>query len=181
MRIGAGSLRGRLVEVSEGVRPTGGRAKEALFSRWQGTMPNCDFLDLFAGSGAIGLEAVNRGARHAVLVERDGRALSAARRNSERLAPGRCTVLRGTLPRLPAAVLARSRFAHVFADPPYDFEDYRHLLEQITRVLGDGGEAAIEHSRRVELESAVAGLVLIDSRGYGESRLSFYAIARPGE
>ncbi len=177
MRIGAGFLRGRLLEVSEGVRPTGGRTKEALFSRWQGTLPDCDFLDLFAGSGAIGLEAVSRGARHAVLVERDGRALSTAKSNSERLAPGRCTVLRATLPRLPDSVLARAPFAHVFADPPYDFDAYEELLDQVARVLGPGGEAAVEHSSRLELKVSITGLVLATARSYGESELSFYEIS----
>lgn len=177
MRITTGFLRGRHLEVSEGVRPTGGRTKEALFSRWQSTLPDGEFLDLFAGSGAIGLEAVSRGARHAVLVERDGSALSTAKSNSERLAPGRCTVLRATLPELPDAVLARRPFTHVFADPPYDFDAYEELLEQVARVLSAGGEAAVEHSSRVELEVPPTDLVLKTARKYGESKLSFYAIA----
>lgn len=177
MRIGAGFLRGRRLEVSEGIRPTGGRTKEALFSRWQRTLADCDFLDLFAGSGAMGLEAVSRGARHAVLIERDRRALSTTQSNSERLAPGRCTVLRATLPQLPDAVLARAPFAHVFADPPYDFDAYEELLEQVARVLSAGGEAAVEHSSRMELKVTTTGLVLTAARSYGESKLSFYEIS----
>ncbi len=175
MRIGAGALRGRSLKVAEGVRPTSGRSKQALFSRWQATLPGCSFLDLFAGSGGIGLEAVSRGAREAVLVERSARALKALRGNCERLAPESCVIIRAELPELPGTVLRHPRFEHVFADPPYDFDSYDPLLEQIARVLAAGGEAAIEHSSRVEIIESVVGLALSGSRRYGESVLSFYA------
>lgn len=176
MKIGAGSLRGSSLKVVEGVRPTSGRSKEALFSRWQQTVPGCSFLDLFAGSGGMGLEAVSRGAREAVLVERGGRTLRTLRSNCERLAPECCFVVRGRLPELPGAVLSRTPFGHVFADPPYDFNAYEQLLGQIARVLSNVGEAAIEHSSRLELGAPAASLALTSSRKYGESRLSFYAI-----
>lgn len=176
MKIGAGSLRGRALEVVAGVRPTSGRSKEALFSRWQTTVPGCSFLDLFAGSGGVGLEAVSRGAREAVLVERGDIALRTLRSNCERLAAKSCVVIRGALPTMPRVVLGRSPFDLVFADPPYDFDAYDRLLEQIAKVLDRGGEAAVEHSSRLEFGGSVAGLVPTGSRKYGETRLSFYAI-----
>ena len=177
MRIGAGSLRGRSLTVANGVRPTSGRSREALFSRWQETVPGSSFLDLFAGSGAMALEAVSRGACEAVLVERGGEVLPTLERNCEKLAPGRCVVLRATLPALPESLLSRPRFDHVFADPPYDFDAYEELLELVARVLSPGGEAAIEHSSRLELKASVGSLALTTARRYGESKLSFYEIS----
>lgn len=176
LRILAGSLRGRSLAVPPGTRPTGGRAKEALFSRWQVSIPGSSFLDLFAGSGAIGFEASSRGALEVLFVERDARALTLIRKNSRALDQGHCRVLRGLLPRLPEAVSARAPFDHVFADPPYDFDAYPKLLEAIAAVLSPVGEAAIEHARRVPLDRAAAGLMLRETRDYGESRLSYYAL-----
>jgi 16S rRNA (guanine(966)-N(2))-methyltransferase RsmD len=177
VRILAGAWRGRVLEVSRGIRPTGGRAKEALLSRWQETIPGCSFLDLFAGCGAVGLEAASRGAHHVVLVERNPRALRAIIRNCISLeAGGSCQALRGTLPALPAAVASSAPFQHVFADPPYDFDKYSELLERVAGLLGAGGELAIEHARRVSFDPAVARLRLTQVRDYGESRLSFYGM-----
>ena len=180
MRVGSGALRGLRLEVPKGVRPTGGRPKEALFSRWQGTLPDSAFLDLFAGSGAVGLEALSRGAREVVLVERSPKVLRSLVGNCSGLAADRCRVLRATLPRLPAALAGGPAFDHVFADPPYDFDAYSKLLGRIAEVLLPGGEAAIEHSRRRILASEVGALVLTSARDYGDSRLSFYSHPREG-
>lgn len=179
MRIGSGSLRGRRLMVAKGVRPTGGRTKEALLSRWQDSLPESVFLDLFAGSGAVGLEALSRGAREVVFVERSAKVLRCLAGNCEGLAAERCTLLRATLPRLPAALSMHRGFDHVFADPPYGFAAYPELLERIAEILLPGGEAAVEHSRRQPLASAAGALVMTTARDYGESRLSFYA--RPQE
>ena len=176
VKIGAGSLRGRSLEVADGVRPTSGRSKEALFSRWHESLQGCLFLDLFAGSGGIGLEAISRGAREAVLVERRGKPLRTLRANCERLASRRSVITPGELPRMPPAVVAHAPYDLVFADPPYDFDAYSRLLERIATLLDRSGEAAIEHSSRLDLEASVAGLVSAGSRKYGESRLSFYVL-----
>ena len=69
VRISGGELRGRVLEVAPGVRPTEGRVREALFSIWQDRLPDAKFLDLFAGSGAVGLEALSRGASSASRTE----------------------------------------------------------------------------------------------------------------
>lgn len=175
MRILGGVWRGRPLAVPKGIRPTGGRVKEALLSRWQGSIPGGAFLDLFAGSGAVGFEAASRGAREVVLVERSPSAIRSILDNRKALGAENCRVLRAALPDLPAGVLASAPFDQVFADPPYDFEAYGSLLERIGEVLTAQGEVAIEHSRRLVLEPVESGLGLRESRDYGESRLSFFA------
>ncbi|MGM0618602.1 MAG: RsmD family RNA methyltransferase, partial [Actinomycetota bacterium] len=81
MRIIAGLAKGRRISAppGEGVRPTGDRVREALFSSLQPLLPGAHVLDLYAGSGALGLEAISRGAAHATLVERDPRTLAVLR------------------------------------------------------------------------------------------------------
>ncbi|HEY8375642.1 MAG TPA: 16S rRNA (guanine(966)-N(2))-methyltransferase RsmD, partial [Nannocystis sp.] len=98
MRIIAGRWRGRRIEAPPGrdTRPTTDRVREAWMSALQPELPGARVLDLFAGSGALGLEALSRGAEHATFVERSGRALRALRANLERLgAMDQATIVRG--------------------------------------------------------------------------------------
>ncbi len=177
VRIGAGRLRGRRLPVAAGVRPSGARLRESLFDLWRERLPGSRFLDLFAGTGAVGLEAVGRGARRAVLVEGAPAAFALLRRQCERLAPGEASALRLDLP-AGLARLARSgeRFDLVFADPPYDFDRFDELLAGLPALLAAGGEAAVEHSARLELPTP-RGLARLDLRTYGDQRLAFYRAA----
>ena len=125
IRLSGGRFRGRRLRVPHGVRPTEGRVREALFSIWQGELPESRFLDLFAGSGAVGLEALGRGASAVVLVEGDPRVERAADVNAGSLAAARA--VRGYRMRLPAGLaVLREReapFDLVFADPPVRFPE----------------------------------------------------------
>ncbi len=180
LRILAGALGGRRLEVAAGVRPTESRVREALFAIWQERVPDSDFLDLFAGSGAVGLEALSRGAARACFVESQSRALAALRRNWEKnreiLAPARVEILRGSLPRA-FGRLGDQRFDLIFADPPYDFSDYPSLLRAAMGCMRPQGEMAVEHSARVEVAAQVAGWQRRAQHRYGETRLSFYRLA----
>jgi 16S rRNA (guanine966-N2)-methyltransferase len=176
VRITGGTLRGRALDVAAGVRPSEGRVREALFSIWQGSVPNAAFLDLFAGSGAVGLEALSRGASSALFVDSSPRVLTLLKGNCRGLDGACVRFRRATLPRGLVAFGAdcRSAFDLIFADPPYAFAEHARLLNLVVPLLALRGELAVEHSARVELPSAVGELAQVDVRRYGESALSFY-------
>lgn len=174
IRITGGSLRGRRVRVPRGVRPTEARLREALFSIWQSRVVAARFLDLFAGSGAVGLEASSRGAESVLLVEGRTAALRVLRRNCRQLGAAGCRVVACNLPRGLPALTAGQSFDLIFADPPYRFRDYELLIAVCGRVLAAGGELALEHSHRSQLPERSANLGRIDRRSYGDSALSRY-------
>lgn len=149
--------------------------REALFSIWGRRLDGARLLDLFAGSGAVALESIGRGALRAVAVEGNLQALQTIEANAGKLGKGLIEIRRMTLP----AGLARlaetgELFDLVFADPPYAFNAYSGLLEGIGRLLAEDGEAVIEHSARVQLAAEAGELVRTDVRRYGEIALSFY-------
>lgn len=180
VRLVAGSLRGRHLAVPRGVRPTEGRVREALFSIWGEAVADSVFLDLFAGSGAVGLEALSRGARQVTLVEGDRGTLRALAASLERLPTEGATLLELELPHglSERRLRGEAPFDLVFADPPYRFPAYGPLLAAIGPLLADHGEAAIEHSAEVELPAEVPSgeltLVRRQVRRYGGTRLSFF-------
>lgn len=170
----AGQWAGRRLDAAPGTRPTTERAREALFSIWQSKVEGTRFLDLFCGSGAVGLEALSRGAASAVLVDRDAGVLRVTAGNQRRLAADRSATRRIDLPRGLLAARGLSEFGLVFADPPYAFEDWEALLEAIDACLSEDGEVALEHEAAVSLPPRVKRLTATSRRRYGGSALSFY-------
>lgn len=173
LRLVGGTHGGRRLRAAPGSRPTQERVREALFSRWSGLLAGATFLDLCTGSGAVGLEALSRGAERAILVDEDRHRLQVARANAAVLdLADRCVFLQARLPRQWPRVegsLERRVSLLVFADPPYDFADYPALLERI-RGLECLRSAAIEHSTRATWTDTLVEHVF---RDYGESRLTF--------
>ena len=169
MRIVAGDWRGRRLKppADDRVRPTADRVREAWMSIIQDDIPGARVLDLFAGSGALGLEALSRGARSATFVELAARSLAALRANIETLdASTRSTVHRGDALAF-AGKLAGGDFDVAFADPPYrlglaERVALRWLDTPFARVLG------IEHEKGIQLPDAS------DSRSYGDTVVTFY-------
>ncbi|HSM13632.1 MAG TPA: RsmD family RNA methyltransferase, partial [Thermoanaerobaculia bacterium] len=149
VRIEAGSLRGRVLAVPPGARPTVGRVRGALFSIWSAEVPGARFLDLFAGSGVVGLEAISRGALEAVFVEGSRRAQVVLERNL-RLAPaGSAELVGGRLPGVLSRLGGRpSPFDLVFLDPPYDQPPAPALLEALEALAAPGARLAAEHAVR---------------------------------
>src|SRR5262245_57043500 len=172
MRVTGGRLGGRrLVAPPSGVRPTADRVREALFARLRDLDGVC-VLDLYAGTGALGIEALSRGAERAVFVERSNASLAALRRNLLALELGACTgVVRGALRRLAGE---RMRFDLVLADPPYDDRELAAPLSLLVSggLLAPGATVVVERSRRHPLPD-VAGLVSQGSRRYGDTELEW--------
>ena len=173
VRLSGGLFRGRTLEVGAGVRPTEGRVREALFSIWQTKLPGARLLDLFAGSGAVGIEAVGRGARQSVLVEENPGTVRLLAKSLESLEAD-VTLRRLSLPMGLASSANWGQFDLVFADPPYDFDDYVGLLDALPPLLTEDAEVVIEHRsrQRITTEEAV-GWSELDQRVYGECALSF--------
>jgi len=176
LRLSGGEYRGRRLRVPAGVRPTEGRLREALFSIWQTEIEGARFLDLFAGAGGVGLEAVGRGAERAVLVEEDPRTLRTLKENVAALGAEEATRLYRL--RLPAGLAVLSEreapFALVFVDPPYGFGEGDKLLAALTPLLVPAGAVAYEHADRDAPPAAPPELALEETRCYGGSCLSFY-------
>ena len=177
VRVTGGSFRGRGLAVPPGARPTEGRVREALFSIWADRLNQARVLDLFAGSGVVGLEALSRGALTVLFVDDNLRAVKTLEANAAQV--GEKVEVR-KLP-LPFGLSRLSGpFDLVFADPPYAFADYETLLAGLAPLLAPDGEVVVEHSSRNDLPLEVGRLVRADVRRYGESSLSFYRLIAPG-
>lgn len=174
-RIIAGRHRGRRLLVPPGlaVRPSAERLREALFSMLEHRQPplaGARFLDLFAGSGAIGLEALSRGAASLTLVEADRQATAAIRHNIEKLGEGqRARLLVADATRLPQP---RETFDIAYLDPPYGSG---LALPALTGLLAqgwlDGDWLAVVELEAKEALSAPAGCRLVEERRYGAGRI----------
>ncbi len=177
VRVRAGALRGRVLAVPDGVRPTEGRVREAFFDILGPGVAGCRFLDLFAGSGAVGIEAVSRGAAAVVQVDLSPAVLWGLKATYRDLGLAPIEAHRLELPRQLSDLAAREAepFDWIFADPPYDFADYEGLLAGLPVLMAPGGAVVIEHEARRPLVAVAGGLTRFDERRYGDCALSFYA------
>jgi len=173
MRVIAGEFRSRRLKSIPGAatRPTPGRLRETLFDILAPRIPGSAFLDAYAGSGAVGIEALSRGAAHAFFLERNRAALEAIRQNlaSLDLEP-RATIVAGpvllTIPRCPADI--------VFLDPPYDLErEYAAVLEILSETPPP--LVVVQHSVRQALGDVYGALRRTRIVKQGDNALSFYA------
>ena len=172
MRVVAGQFKGRTLRAPRGsaTRPTADKVREALFSML-GDVSGARVLDLYAGSGALGIEALSRGAEAAVFVERDPRAVAAVRRNLDAVAVEAEVVQDDAL-----AYLRRASGPYdlVFVDPPYDFASRvaGPLAERLPDLTPEGARIVTESDKRNPLELPFA---LLTERTYGDTRIAIHA------
>jgi 16S rRNA (guanine966-N2)-methyltransferase len=184
MRIIAGRYRSRVLEAPAGMatRPTSDRLRETLFNVLAPRMEGCAFLDLYAGSGAVGLEALSRGAVRVVCVERGPAALKALRGNVARL--GVMEGLRVEAASVPTWLKrAVGPWEIVFLDPPYDAEEeYERTLGALggaaSGLLAEGAVVIAEHRRKQKLAEAYGVLKRTRLLEQGDAALSFYGVSR---
>jgi 16S rRNA (guanine966-N2)-methyltransferase len=176
MRIIAGTLKGRrLTGPPAGVRPTSDRLRETLFNVIRARVPAARVLDLFAGTGAVGLEAVSRGASHATFVERDARALAVIRQNVDACGVERaCAIIRGSFPGVFVKSRPRDAFDLIFADPPYETDRLDETVAVAPDLLAPGGLLVLEHARRHPAPAPPPGLACVRDLVAGDSALAFY-------
>jgi 16S rRNA (guanine966-N2)-methyltransferase len=175
MRIIAGERKGHTIWAPKGLetRPTSDRVRENVFNIVLPWVEGSRVLDLYAGSGAMGLEALSRGAQSVVFMEADPEAVKAIERNLDKLRLGGATVLRRDASAgLAQEATAGRKYDLVLADPPYAMTDYSTLARYLPRVLADDGLLVFETAARTEPE--LAGLEVRTSRKYGGTRVTVF-------
>jgi 16S rRNA (guanine(966)-N(2))-methyltransferase RsmD len=182
MRVIAGSARSILLVAprDRGTRPITDRVKETLFAILGARVPEAHVLDLYAGSGAIGIEALSRGAASVTFIERGREALAALRANLERTGLGAAArVTAGDVLRLLEAEPAR-RYQIAILDPPYAEHAILAPLESLVPLLDDDAVVVVKHFWRTEVPP-VTGLRIRRVRRFGETSLTFLATDGDGQ
>ncbi|MBL4637138.1 MAG: 16S rRNA (guanine(966)-N(2))-methyltransferase RsmD [Kofleriaceae bacterium] len=179
MRIIAGSAGGRRFKAPLGpnTRPTSDRVRESLFSILGGAS-DLRVLDLFAGSGGLGLEALSRGAKRVVFCDQDQAALKTLKENLRDLGMSQeAEVVRSdSLALLRRLSKASRQFDWIFIDPPYASELAEQVLQQVgeNKLLHIDGQLIVEHDKRMTLLEQIGSLQRTDTRRYGDTCVSFF-------
>jgi 16S rRNA (guanine966-N2)-methyltransferase len=184
MRIVAGSAKGRALAgpkaTSKHIRPTADRVRETLFNVLGQWLEGQKVLDLYAGTGALGLESLSRGAARAVLVDSDREALALCRTNTDTLGfASRVEVLAQPVERALETLGRRGdTFNLIFADPPYAARVVETVLEGLGRhgLLAPEGTVVIEHDKREPAPESHAGFERVDQRRFGDTLVSLFRI-----
>ena len=184
-RIAAGFLKGQVLVMPRHIRATADKVRQALFNVLGGQIVDARVVDGFAGSGALGLEALSRGAKLVVFLESHPACVKAIERNlasiREGVIPGRWRVLRGDALRS-LHILSRQAepFDLLLFDPPYEGSLGEKALNVVATcgMLAPTGVVCVEHARRYEPPSAIGPLILITRYRYGDTVLSVYRVGR---
>ena len=166
--------------VGEVARPTTGKVRQALFNIWQGSIRDCRWLDLCAGNGSMGAEALCRGAKEVVGIEQLGEACVLVRENWQKLARTDqvFTILRGDVLDQLKHLKGRA-FDRIYFDPPYRGLLYVPVLTAIAQgeLLSASGEMAVEYNSKLWTPPEILGLTLGREKHYGHSSLAFYQVS----
>jgi 16S rRNA (guanine(966)-N(2))-methyltransferase RsmD len=180
MRVVAGIKRGfKLAAVTKGtIRPTSERTKQVIFNVLKDALPNSVVLDIFAGSGSLGIEALSRGAAKAIFIESEMAAIKLLIDNLKKTGFFEQAEIFKTTAEKAVKKLSELniQFDLIFADPPYEGTLAHDTVGRIqdAKLLKSGGWLAIEHSSRTQLTPAAGNLVLKKQKQHGDSTVSFY-------
>jgi len=179
MRVIAGNARGIKLDTIEGMatRPTTDRVKEALFSMIHNELYNTVVLDLFSGSGSLGIEAASRGANKVTLVENSKKCIEIIKKNVQKTKlSGKIEVVQQEAERYLALQSATECYDFIFMDPPYLKGFIEPLLETIDekKLLAFDGKVIIEHDMKDVLQEAYGELLLDKKKKYGKTAVSVY-------
>lgn len=178
MRVITGSARGRKLITLEGndVRPTTDKVKEAMFSSIQFEIEGAAVLDLFAGSGQLGIEALSRGAKNAVFVDNSKKSLEIVKKNLD---------ITGFTDRSEIYNMNSSdflkitdrKFDFMFLDPPYNKGILAEILPQLSKKLNSDGKIFCEHEQNLVMPEEIQGLRLKKTYKYGKINVSLYCLS----
>jgi 16S rRNA (guanine(966)-N(2))-methyltransferase RsmD len=176
LRVSGGEARGRRLKAPKGIRPTQGMVKQAIFNLVGPGIEGAEVLDLFAGSGALGIEALSRGAAGVTFVDHQARGLAILRQNLDVLGlKERARIVRGDVVRwLEASPDTVKRAGVVFLDPPYDDVVLDRALKVLDRSIGQAIVVA-EHSRRQEMPP-LDRLQVDRQRRYGDTMVTVFKV-----
>lgn len=175
MRVITGEARGRRLITLEGenVRPTTDKVKEGIFNIIQFDVPNANVLDLFAGSGQLGIEAISRGAKHCNFVDASKRSLDVVRENLKVCGfEKRASVFSGSAESF--VRLTHEIFDIVFLDPPYRKHLINEVLPFVAQKMSDGGVIICETSAEEELPHSAADFFVAREYKYGKIKITTY-------
>lgn len=170
----------RLLKTLPGsaTRPTPGRVREAVFNIWQGKILGCRWLDLCTGSGAMGAEALCRGAAGVIGIEQSSQACEIIRQNWQQVAKASqmFQVIRGDVVKQVTGLSGQAPFDRIYFDPPYASDLYEPVLTAIAhhQLLTPDGELAVEHSPGKILPEAIGYLSMSRRKTYGNTAVTFY-------
>ena len=183
MRILGGALRGRRVAGPSGTstRPTAGRVKAALFNILSDRIPGARFLDLYAGTGLIGIEALSRGAGHVTFVESNPASSRVVKSNLRHCGYAHLADVRAVTASRFLKQPLQQPYDIVFVDPPYEAVEESTVLPLLGggAIIGTNGVVVIEHFHKVPLPVQVGRLVFVKSYRHGDTILSVYQPQTP--
>ena len=176
MRVIAGTLKGRKLDAPdwEGLRPTSDKLRETLFNVLAPRMEGARVLDGYAGTGAVGIEAISRGAAHVTFVEQDGRAAALIAANLEkcRITDG-YAIIRTTVLQAIDRLRSEPAFDVILLDPPYA-SDFHEALPHVGDIVKPDGVVILEHARKLDAPQAAGRLTRVRELESGDSALTFY-------
>jgi len=176
MKICSGSLRGKRIKTKRGLatRPLLSRVRKSLFDVLGEAIRGEKFLDLYAGSGAVGIEALSRGAREAVFVEVNPECVKIIKENLSRCnVSSRARVYQQDVLQILFSILKRENFPFVFVGPPYFKNLQNKTLDIIENLKNYQGEVIIQHSPLESINLTRESIEVIDQRKYGDTYLTF--------
>ncbi len=181
MRVVAGKAKGRMLIAPEGLgtRPITAKIKEALFSSWQAWIPGSNFLDLFAGSGSMGIEAISRGAKKVVFVERERSAIEIIKKNLSvcNFTEGYEVYQDDVFRRIEWMKEKGYKFDVIYLDPPFTVDEiFLPVMEALSdgEILADDGIIAIRTKKEKEMPEVIGVLEKYKLKTYGISNVHYY-------
>jgi len=175
MRVITGTAKGRKLESLEGldVRPTTDKVKEAIFSAIQFDLFDSCVLDLFAGTGQLGIEALSRGARSAVFIDNSRKSLEVVKRNLEKTEfTSKSTVM--NMNSMDFISSTSNKFDFIFLDPPYNKGILLEILPKLSNIMEENGIIICEYEKNLDLPEKIDGLQLKKEQKYGKIKVSMF-------
>jgi len=175
VRVVSGSARGRRIIAPKGtkIRPTSDRVKEAIFNTIAALVNQSDFLDLFAGTGSMGIEALSRGARSCTFIDNSPQAIKCVKNNLSNIGfEDRSIVMLGDSTKMVTKLT--QTYDIIFLDPPYGYNLVMEIMKNLKLLLKEEGIIVVETESKIELPSQCDTFRLLKKSRYGDTQVGYY-------